>query len=430
MSTTCTSDHLKRVRAGYQLTKIYRQLEEQMLSRENSETVKELYEKLKELFETFKKSHMDCLDNYHSADEIESYEQSYCACKENFNEFQERYIQWTTDEVSPEERCSVVTSASSSSSTSRVQLARAKLKKLKARNTLKQLTERQAIKCAKIELENKRLFLEQQSEIEDAEIEEQVWREVVDEENASVNVDMTKQAANTQSHSANSGSTGNDEFTKITSGVPCVDTERLFSRAMKEPGEDPVRRSRQAEGLGRTSDHEQNDFRLAYNFPHTATFTTREADGACRSSGRARRDFRSGTEVPVAATESVVTNIDMTFQRLASALHDGFSLPKPELFNFSGKPIDYSKFVENFDTNIESRVLDDRLRLSYLIQYCEGEAKLCIEDCVLLDHSEGYKRARSILHSRYGRPNLIASSYIDKLVQFSHPILMPCYNYH
>ncbi|KAH3795615.1 hypothetical protein DPMN_149170 [Dreissena polymorpha] len=101
---------------------------------------------------------MDGLDNCQSADEIESYEQSYCACKENFMEFQERYIQWTTDVVPPEERCSVVTSASSSSSTSQVQLAWARLKKLKAKNKLKQLTKRQAIERAKIELQNKRLF--------------------------------------------------------------------------------------------------------------------------------------------------------------------------------------------------------------------------------------------------------------------------------
>ncbi|KAH3751190.1 hypothetical protein DPMN_185739 [Dreissena polymorpha] len=99
--STSTSDHLTRVRAGYfgQLTKIYGQLEEQMLSRENSETIKELYGTLKELFVTFKQSYMDCLDNCQSADKIESYEQSVCACKENFKEFQERYIKWTTDVI-------------------------------------------------------------------------------------------------------------------------------------------------------------------------------------------------------------------------------------------------------------------------------------------------------------------------------------------
>ncbi|CAC5361142.1 unnamed protein product [Mytilus coruscus] len=48
--------------------------------------------------------------------------------------------------------------------------------------------------------------------------------------------------------------------------------------------------------------------------------------------------------------------------------------------------------------------------------YCRGEAKCCIEDCVLLDSDEGYKRARAILYSRYGRPHVIARSFIEKLV--------------
>ena len=111
-----------------------------------------------------------------------------------------------------------------------------------------------------------------------------------------------------------------------------------------------------------------------------------------------------------------MTSIDATFQHLASTLQEGFNLPKPELLTLYGTPTDYCKFISNFETNIENRVNDDRLKLSYLIQYCNGEAKSCMEDCVLLKPSEGYKRARSILYSRYGRPHLIASSYINKLV--------------
>ncbi|CAG2231065.1 unnamed protein product [Mytilus edulis] len=98
-----------------------------------------------------------------------------------------------------------------------------------------------------------------------------------------------------------------------------------------------------------------------------------------------------------------VSSIDSAFQRLASTLHEGFNLPKPELLTFNGTPLDYSKFIRNFETNIEGRISDNSLRLSYLIQYCRGEAKCCIEDCVLLDSDEGYKRARAILYSRYGK---------------------------
>lgn len=50
------------------------------------------------------------------------------------------------------------------------------------------------------------------------------------------------------------------------------------------------------------------------------------------------------------------------------------------------------------------------------MQYCKGEAKSCIEDCVLLEPSDGYKQARSILYSRYDRSHVVARSYVDKLV--------------
>ena len=111
-----------------------------------------------------------------------------------------------------------------------------------------------------------------------------------------------------------------------------------------------------------------------------------------------------------------MTSIDAAFQKLATTLQEGFNLPKPELLTFNGTRTDYCKFVKNFEANIETCISDDRLRLSYLIQYCNCEAKSSIEDCVLLEPSDGYKRARSILYTRYGRPYLVARSYIDKLV--------------
>jgi hypothetical protein len=125
----------------------------------------------------------------------------------------------------------------------------------------------------------------------------------------------------------------------------------------------------------------------------------------------------SGNESCTRNSEDSESGIDTAFQKLAFALHEGFNLPKPELLTFSGKPTEYCKFIKNFETNIENRVSVDSQRLSYLIQYCYGEAKICIEDCVLLEPSEGYKRAREILYSRYGRPHVITRTYIEKLVE-------------
>ncbi|XP_071124292.1 uncharacterized protein [Mytilus edulis] len=56
-----------------------------------------------------------------------------------------------------------------------------------------------------------------------------------------------------------------------------------------------------------------------------------------------------------------------------------------------------------------------QIEIKFRQQYCRGEAKCCIEDCALLDSDEGCKRARAILYSRYGRPHVIARTFIEKL---------------
>ncbi|XP_060596965.1 uncharacterized protein LOC132750912 [Ruditapes philippinarum] len=98
------------------------------------------------------------------------------------------------------------------------------------------------------------------------------------------------------------------------------------------------------------------------------------------------------------------------------SVQESLNLPKPELLTFNGNPSDYGKFICNFETNIESRVNDNRLKLSYLIQFCQGDAKRSIEDCVVLPTEEGFERAKSILESRYGKPHLVARSHVEKLI--------------
>ena len=100
--------------------------------------------------------------------------------------------------------------------------------------------------------------------------------------------------------------------------------------------------------------------------------------------------------------------------KLAGVIQEGFNLPKLELLMFSGNSIDYCKFISNFVTSIETRVNDTRLRLNYLIQYYTGEARRSIKDCVLLEATEGYLRAKQILY-HFGRPHIVAKAYIEKL---------------
>ena len=62
-----------------------------------------------------------------------------------------------------------------------------------------------------------------------------------------------------------------------------------------------------------------------------------------------------------------------------------------------------------------NRVTDDNIKLSYLIQFCSGDAKKFIEDWILIDPTEGYQHAHHSLGQRYGQAHIIARSHIDCL---------------
>lgn len=51
-----------------------------------------------------------------------------------------------------------------------------------------------------------------------------------------------------------------------------------------------------------------------------------------------------------------------------------------------------------------------------MIQQCTGVARECIEDSVLLDPPDGYRRACELLKSRFGKPHIVAHAYISELV--------------
>ena len=83
---------------------------------------------------------------------------------------------------------------------------------------------------------------------------------------------------------------------------------------------------------------------------------------AVRSKSPIRHDQgRSTNSLHLGNSDVSVTSIDAAFQKLATTLQEGFNLPKPELLTFNGTPIDYCKFVNNFEANIETSVWDDRL---------------------------------------------------------------------
>ncbi|XP_030844258.1 uncharacterized protein LOC105444708 [Strongylocentrotus purpuratus] len=107
-----------------------------------------------------------------------------------------------------------------------------------------------------------------------------------------------------------------------------------------------------------------------------------------------------------------VNSVEHNLSEMMMAMH----LPKPDMTCFSGNPIDYWSFCNCFDVNIEHKVQDNRMRLTYLIQFCTGKAREAIENCILLHPDTGYSRARSILQDQFGQNYIVAKAHVDRVI--------------
>ncbi|CAB4005256.1 Hypothetical predicted protein [Paramuricea clavata] len=68
----------------------------------------------------------------------------------------------------------------------------------------------------------------------------------------------------------------------------------------------------------------------------------------------------------------------------------GMELPKREFLYFDGNPVNYTRFMRNFELNVENRVQETSVKLSFLIQYTSGTGREAIENCVILPADEEF----------------------------------------
>lgn len=73
--------------------------------------------------------------------------------------------------------------------------------------------------------------------------------------------------------------------------------------------------------------------------------------------------------------------------------------------------------MHSFKKNVEAKVQDDRMRLTYLIQFCTGKARESIEDCVLIRSGSGYKQAKGILAKQFGQNHQVTQALLEKVLE-------------
>ncbi|KAJ8038350.1 hypothetical protein HOLleu_15746 [Holothuria leucospilota] len=125
---------------------------------------------------------------------------------------------------------------------------------------------------------------------------------------------------------------------------------------------------------------------------------------------------------PAGLAESVVThNLGSSPDTNASYIFEGMlhslNMPKLDIITFDGNPSCYWNFMHSFETNVEARVKDDKMRLTYLIQFCKGKARGSIEDCVLIRSGSGYKVAKGILAQQFGQNHQVTQALLEKVLE-------------
>ena len=94
-------------------------------------------------------------------------------------------------------------------------------------------------------------------------------------------------------------------------------------------------------------------------------------------------------------------------------------LPKLEIKYFTGDPLEFPSFQDQFDASIGRSELANVGKFSYLKGLLKGEALRCIQGLSMTN--ENYKGAWELLTKRYGRKNLVVNSIMRHIT-----VLKPC----
>ena len=105
---------------------------------------------------------------------------------------------------------------------------------------------------------------------------------------------------------------------------------------------------------------------------------------------------------------------------------DLLSMPSKSLPKFSGEPLRYPAFESMIKDEILCKNVSDSLKLSRIIESCEGDALRSIRNCPAYGTpSEGLKDALVILKERYGADHIITQALLKSLKsskQISKPV--------
>ena len=103
---------------------------------------------------------------------------------------------------------------------------------------------------------------------------------------------------------------------------------------------------------------------------------------------------------------------------LDNLTYDKMFLPRPKLPKYSGDPLEFKAFISNFETNIESRVKDQKMLFCLLTQHCLDPVRKRIQ-YLAVKGEQCYQLAKLRLFQEYGSSWIMSDTCEQKLKRFT-----------
>ena len=92
-------------------------------------------------------------------------------------------------------------------------------------------------------------------------------------------------------------------------------------------------------------------------------------------------------------------------------------MPKLEITKFQGTFLDWMRFWNQFETEIDKAKLTQVAKFSYLKELLVSSVRASIDGLPFT--TEGYERAKAILKTRYGKPSEVANAHMQCIIGLS-----------
>ncbi|CAG2221766.1 unnamed protein product [Mytilus edulis] len=121
------------------------------------------------------------------------------------------------------------------------------------------------------------------------------------------------------------------------------------------------------------------------------------------------------TSVPI---QSLTINPNISAETAFQSMVQHLRKPTPEIRKFSGNPLEYRKFLRQFESKVVLNCEQDDEKMNYLEQLTFGEAHKVVSSYSHLPGDRAYKASMRHLEERYGDTDVMASAFIKKALDW------------